>query len=158
MQQKTKSNTKTQTLIPMKSGLVILSFCLVMNVADGAIGQFLMQRHSGLAAFLTRNPNSPLVLSQQMTSEHTLTRPDVQSSTVLCFCHPADCRSSCCRKWTSSSSELVLRADCESFSRRQKSLELLTQGGKMTSSGRPKSNWCGDVRGAGVAGEVPQNF
>lgn len=34
---------------------------------------------------------------------HTLTRPDVQSSTWLCFCHPTDCRSSCCCKWTSSS-------------------------------------------------------
>lgn len=154
MQQKTKSNTKTQTLIPMKSGLVILFFLPGNECCRWRHRPVLMQRHSGLAAFLTRNPNSPLVLSQQMTSEHTLTRPDVQSCTVLCFCHPADCRSSCCcRKWTSSSSEPT-----ESFGRRQKSLELLTLGGKMTSCGRPKSNWCGDVRGAGVAGEVPQNF
>lgn len=153
MQQKTKSNTKTQRLIPNEKWISYSFFLPGNECCRWRHWPVLMQRHFGLAAFLSRNPNSPLVLSQQMTSEHTLTRPDVQSSTVLCFCHPADCRSSCCCKWTSSSSEPT-----ESFSRRQKSLELLTLGGKMTSSGRPKSNWCGDVRAAGVAGEVPQNF
>lgn len=85
----------------MKSGLVLVFFCLVMSVADWRHWPVLMQRHSGLAAFLTRIPNSPLTLSQPMTFQRT----DSESSTPLCFCHPTDCRSSCCCERTSSSSE-----------------------------------------------------
>lgn len=54
---------------------------------------------------------------------NTLTRPDVQSSTLLCFCHPADCRSSCCCEWTSSSSEpnesFSWRHDLRSYSHKE---------------------------------------